>query len=89
MFLNCDGWKNFGYDEENYHGTTDCGPYFSDGTPKPTNKFAMKEWSHDRAHYKINKDMNLDPHGMKVPSSLSFKLSESLIAKPNSMNLEK
>ncbi len=70
MFLNCDGWENFGYDEENYHGTTDCGPYFSDGTPKPTNKFAMKEWSHDRAHYKINKDMNLDPHGMKVSYSL-------------------
>ena len=28
MFLNCDGWENFGYDEENYDGTTDCGPYF-------------------------------------------------------------
>ncbi|HZB64093.1 MAG TPA: hypothetical protein VE307_02165 [Nitrososphaeraceae archaeon] len=35
----------------NYDGTTDCGRYFSDGTPTPINKFAMKEWSHDRAHY--------------------------------------
>jgi len=67
MFLNCDGWKNFGYDKENYDGTTDCGPYFSDGTPTPTNKLAMKEWSHDRTHYKINNnEMNEDPHGSKV-----------------------
>lgn len=70
MFLNCDGWENFGYDKENYDGTTDCGPYFSDGTPTPTNKLAMKEWSHDRAHYKINNDMNEDPHGSKVSYSL-------------------
>ncbi|MGZ5509740.1 MAG: polysaccharide deacetylase family protein, partial [Nitrososphaeraceae archaeon] len=70
MFLNCDGWENFGYDEENYHGTTDCGPYFSDGTPTPTNKFAMKEWSHDRAHDKINNEMNQDPHGIEVSYSL-------------------
>jgi len=70
MFLNCDGWEKFGYDKENYHGTTDCGPYFSDGTPTPTNKFAMKEWSHDRAHDKINKEMNQDPHGIEVSYSL-------------------
>ena len=71
MFLNCDGWKNFGYDKENYDGTTDCGPYFSDGTPTPTNKLAMKEWSHDRTHYKINNnEMNEDPHGSKVSYSL-------------------
>ena len=70
MFLNCDGWENFGYDEENYHGTTDCRPYFSDGTPTPTNKFAMKEWSHDRAHDKINNEKNQDPHGIEVSYSL-------------------
>jgi peptidoglycan/xylan/chitin deacetylase (PgdA/CDA1 family) len=70
MFLNCDGWENFGYDKENYDGATDCGPYFSDGTPKPTNKFAMKEWSHDRAHNKINKEINQDPHGTTVSYSL-------------------
>jgi hypothetical protein len=70
MFLNCDGWENFGYDEENYHGTTDCRPYFSDGNPTPTNKFAMKEWSHDRAHDDINNEMNQDPHGIDVSYSL-------------------
>ncbi|MGI9012541.1 MAG: polysaccharide deacetylase family protein [Nitrososphaeraceae archaeon] len=70
MFLNCDGWENFGYDKENYHGTTDCGPYFSDGTPTSTNKFAMKEWSHDEAHKKINNEMNQDPHGLEVSYSL-------------------
>jgi peptidoglycan/xylan/chitin deacetylase (PgdA/CDA1 family) len=70
MFLNCDGWENFGYDKENYYGTTDCGPYFSDGTPKPTNKFAMKEWSHDRAHDDINNEKNQDPHGIEVSYSL-------------------
>ena len=73
MFLNCDGWENFGYDKENYHGTTDCAPYFSDGTLTPTNKFAMKEWSHDRAHYKINNEMNQDPHGSEVSYSLYMK----------------
>src|SRR5574339_95341 len=26
MFLNCDGWENFGYDEKNYYGTTNCNP---------------------------------------------------------------
>ncbi len=70
MFLNCDGWENFGYDKENYHGTTDCGPYFSDGTITPTNKFAMKEWTHDEAHDKINDEMNQDPHGLEVSYSL-------------------
>ena len=70
MFLNCDGWENFGYDKENYYGTTDCGPYFSDGTPTPTNKFAMKEWSHDRAHDDINNEKNQDPHGIEVSYSL-------------------
>ncbi|HEX2407629.1 MAG TPA: polysaccharide deacetylase family protein [Nitrososphaeraceae archaeon] len=70
MFLNCDGWENFGYDKENYHGTSDCGPYFSDGTPTPTNKFGMKEWSHDRAHDDINNEKNEDPHGIEVSYSL-------------------
>jgi len=30
MFLNCDGWENFGYDKKSYEGTTDCRPYFHD-----------------------------------------------------------
>jgi peptidoglycan/xylan/chitin deacetylase (PgdA/CDA1 family) len=70
MFLNCDGWENFGYDKDDYHDTTNCKPYFSDGIPTPTNKFAMKEWSHDKAHEKINEEMNQDPHGSEVSYSL-------------------
>ena len=70
MFLNCDGWENFGYDKDDYDGTTNCDPYFSDGTPTPTNKFGMKEWSHDKAHEKINNEMNQDPHGNEVSYSL-------------------
>jgi hypothetical protein len=68
MFLNCDGWENFGYGRANYEGITDCSPYSSDGTPKPTNRYAMKEWSHDRGHDKIYEKRYLgeDPHGEKV-----------------------
>ena len=68
MFLNCDGWENFGYSIESYKGSTDCRPFFSDGTPTPANRYAMKEWSHDRGHDKIyeSKYLNEDPHGEKV-----------------------
>jgi len=72
MFLNCDGWENFGYDKKNYEGITDCGPYFSDGTPTPTNRLAMKEWSHDREHDDIMETTNQDPHGIDV-SYLLYK----------------
>ena len=27
IFLNCDGWENFGYSIESYEGCTDCSPY--------------------------------------------------------------
>lgn len=73
MFLNCDGWENFGYDKKNYYGTTDCSPYFSDGTPTPTNKFGIKEWSHDRIHYKINHALKADPYGPEVSEALFDK----------------
>ncbi len=77
MFLNCDGWENFGYDRENYDGATDCHPYFSDGTPTPTNKLAMKEWSHDREHHKVNKEMEgYDPQGKEVSYLLYKKFVE-------------
>jgi hypothetical protein len=81
MFLNCDGWENFGYDRENYDGTTDCNPYFSDGTPTPTNKLGMKEWSHDREHHDINNEMeDYDPHGEEV----SYMLFEKFVEVVNS-----
>jgi peptidoglycan/xylan/chitin deacetylase (PgdA/CDA1 family) len=72
MFLNCDGWENFGYGKNNYEGITDCNPYSSDGTPKPTNKYAMKEWSHDREKDKIyeSKYLGEDPHGEKVNEAM-------------------
>ena len=76
MFLNCDGWENFGYDQKNYEGITDCGPYFSDGTPTPTNRFAMKEWSHDREHDDIMDTTNEDPHGIDVSYLLYKKFVE-------------
>jgi len=76
MFLNCDGWENFGYDKKNYYGTTDCRPYFSDGTPTPTNKFGIKEWSHDRIHYKINHVLKGDPYGPEVSQALFDKFMQ-------------
>src|SRR5215211_645546 len=80
MFLNCDGWENYGYDKKNYDGTTDCNPYFSDGTLTPTNKYAIKEWSHDREHDKIYEnsyeDKKKDPHGKKVSKAVLEKFIE-------------
>lgn len=73
MFLNCDGWENFGYDKENYQGITDCRPYSYDGKPTPTNKYAMKEWSHDREHDRINDEIKEDPHGEEVSQALFDK----------------
>ncbi|HYZ96370.1 MAG TPA: polysaccharide deacetylase family protein, partial [Nitrososphaeraceae archaeon] len=72
MFLSCDGWQNFGYGKKNYEKSTDCSPYSSDGTPKPTNRYAMKEWSHDREKDKIyeSKYLGQDPHGEKVNEAM-------------------
>ncbi|HJU58367.1 MAG TPA: polysaccharide deacetylase family protein [Nitrososphaeraceae archaeon] len=80
MFLNCDGWENFGYDKKNYYGTTDCRPYSSDGTFTLTNKFAMKEWSHDRAHHHTFKELKGDAFGKEV----SFALFEKFVQIVNS-----
>jgi Polysaccharide deacetylase len=72
MFLSCDGWQNFEYGKKNYEKSTDCSPYSSDGTPKPTNRYAMKEWSHDREKDKIyeSKYLGEDPHGEKVNEAM-------------------
>ncbi|MGD1837040.1 MAG: polysaccharide deacetylase family protein [Nitrososphaeraceae archaeon] len=82
MFLNCDGWENFGYGKNNYQGITNCNPYFYDGEPKPTSRYAMKEWSHDREHDKIyeNKFLkkNEDPHGKKVNNAVFKKFVKIL-----------
>jgi len=72
MFLNCDGYENFGYGKEEYKGSTDCRPYFSDGDPTPTSRYGMKEWSHDRERNKIydGKYPNKDPHSKKVDKAV-------------------
>jgi peptidoglycan/xylan/chitin deacetylase (PgdA/CDA1 family) len=68
MFLNCDGYENFDYGKEEYKGSNDCRPYFSDGDLSPTSRYGMKEWSHDRERNKIyeGKYPNKDPHSKKV-----------------------
>lgn len=76
MFLNCDGWENFGYDRKNYYGITDCSPYSSDGTFTSTNKFAMKEWSHDRAHHHTFKELKGDAFGKEVSFALFEKFAQ-------------
>ncbi len=68
MFLNCDGWENYGYDRGSYEGSIDCSQYSADGSFTPANKYALKEWSHDRGHDKIyeSKYLGEDPHGEEV-----------------------
>lgn len=85
MFLNCDGWENFGYDKENYQGITDCRPYSYDGKPTPTNKYAMKEWSHDREHDRINDEIKEDPHGEEV-SQVLFDKFVQIVNQQSSFN---
>ena len=91
MFLNCDGWENFGYDEKNYYGTTNCNPYFSDGSVTPTNKFGIKEWSHDREHSRINEKFKEEPHSPEVSQLLFDKFvqvvnDQSLFNKQGAIN---
>jgi len=82
MFLSCDGYENFGYGKDNYEDIFDCSPYFSDGMPKPTSRYAMKEWSHDREHDKIYEtkyeDKKEDPHGKKVSKAVLNKFAKIL-----------
>ena len=76
MFLNCDGWEKYGYDKKNYYGTTNCSPYLSDKTFTPTNKLAMKEWSHDRAHHYIGKSFMGDEFVNEVLFALFEKFAK-------------
>jgi peptidoglycan/xylan/chitin deacetylase (PgdA/CDA1 family) len=77
MFLHCDGWEKFGFDEKNYKGQTDCRTYFDDGTPTPTNRYAIKEWSQDREHDRINDRWpDSPPHGPIISEILFNKFVE-------------
>jgi hypothetical protein len=63
MFLGCDGWQ-YGFKTISYKYQRDCNPFSINDTHTHTNKYAIKEWSHDRYHTKLNnKYPNLPPHG--------------------------
>jgi peptidoglycan/xylan/chitin deacetylase (PgdA/CDA1 family) len=71
MFLNCDGWINYGFKTRSYKYQYDCNPYTTEGIPTRTNKYAIKEWSHDRFHSKLNNEHSLlDPHGKEINDML-------------------
>ncbi len=71
MFLNCDGWVNHGFKTQSYKYQYDCNPFFADGTPTRTNKYAIKEWSHDREHSKLNnRNPQLAPHRAQISDLL-------------------
>jgi biotin operon repressor len=77
MFLHCDGWEKFSFDESNYEGQTDCRPFFDDGTPTSTNRYSIKEWSHDEEHKLINeKYSESSPHGTMIYEILFDKFVE-------------
>ena len=66
MFLNCDGWQH-GFKTRSYKYQYDCNPFSADGTPTRTHKYAIREWSQDRLHEKMNeKNPMLRPHGDEI-----------------------
>jgi hypothetical protein len=71
MFLNCDGWVNHGFKKQSYKHQIDCNPYAADGTLTRTHKYAIREWSHDREHSRVNdKNPLLEPHGAQISDLL-------------------
>jgi peptidoglycan/xylan/chitin deacetylase (PgdA/CDA1 family) len=71
MFLGCDGW-DYGFKTRSYKYQRNCDPFSINDTHTHTNKYAIKEWSHDRYHSKLNKNNpNLAPHGEEI-SNLMF-----------------
>ena len=72
MFLNCDGWINHGFKTRSYKYQQDCRTFWDDGTVTRTNKYSIREWSHDRYHASLNnKFPNFSPHGSEI-SELMF-----------------
>jgi peptidoglycan/xylan/chitin deacetylase (PgdA/CDA1 family) len=70
MFLGCDGWQ-YGFKTISYKYQKDCNPFSINDTHTHTNKYAIKEWSHDRYHTKLNnKYPNLLPHGDNISDLL-------------------
>lgn len=88
MFLNCDGWINHGFKTKSYKYQEDCNPYSDEGFPTRTHKYAIREWSHDRFHTKINRNYtSLDPHGTEISNKL-FAEFVSLVESQNQYNIK-
>ena len=86
MFLNCDGWVNHGYKTQSYKYQYNCNPFNADGTPTRTNKYAIREWSHDREHTRLNeKNPQLSPHSAQM-SDLLFNEFVSVVESQNIYN---
>ena len=88
MFLNCDGWVNYGFKTRSYKYQEDCNPYSDEGIPTRTHKYAIREWSHDRFHTRIsNNYTSLDPHGIEISNKL-FAEFVSLVESQNQYNIK-
>lgn len=88
MFLNCDGWINYGFETRSYKYQEDCNPYSDDGTVTRTHKYAIREWSHDRFHTRINNNYTtLDPHGTEI-SDMLFTEFVNLVEAQNQYNIK-
>ncbi|MDW0120736.1 MAG: polysaccharide deacetylase family protein [Nitrososphaeraceae archaeon] len=88
MFLNCDGWVNYGFKTRSYKYQEDCNPYSDEGIPTRTHKYAIREWSHDRFHTRINNNYtSLDPHGTEISNKL-FAEFVSLVEAQNQYNIK-
>lgn len=86
MFLNCDGWVNHGYKTQSYKYQYDCAPFAADGTLTRTHKYAIREWSHDREHTRLNeKYPQLTPHGTQM-SDLLFNEFVRVVESQNVYN---
>ena len=85
MFLNCDGWQH-GFKTRSYKNQYDCNPFSADGTPTRTHKYAIREWSQDRLHEKMN-DENplLRPHGDEI-SNMVFNEFVRIVEAQNLYN---
>ena len=70
MFLGCDGW-DYGFKTRSYKWQRNCDPFSINDTHVHTNKFAIKEWSHDRSHSKFNNNNpKLKPHGEGISNMM-------------------
>lgn len=86
MFLNCDGWVNHGFKTQSYKYQHNCNPYNTDGSPSRTNKYSIREWSHDREHTSLNKkNPQLLPHGPEM-SELMFNQFVRIVEAQNQYN---